>query len=417
MSEEVGLESWEDFELPKVPHIEGFLYLYELLSHVASSKQLFSHKLFVLLQLSRDINKTSFTRAEMEAMFPVYPKKIVSSILNSLINSNWFIREEGSLHYSLSKPGLLFIRFLPFLYKGNEMDEMAFQFAINQIFKAAESMNLDMESTEFLRDQALNGLQRCIDEIKASITSKNAERILETSKKMSDFLEVIKEFVNRLKELNDKKKLKGIPFTESDRSSITVLLQTKNEILELLNIRKKYLIEATILGESVFTKQDVERFLYKSNFSILSELIDPVGFAPSNAKWVDENDIVTSLNVFLSLKKKVKDRKISPLVKGYRSIELEQGEQPYLHRVEEEIGKALSESNEMPLDKVLLSQKTKVDGFMYLASLCFLDEKVLSNKYGVELFTLDITLQTDTYDNQLFSTLSKGIIKRRDNDD
>ncbi|WHX24929.1 hypothetical protein QNH47_12115 [Virgibacillus halodenitrificans] len=417
MTEEVGLNSWEDDELPKVPHTEGFLYLYELLSHVTSSKQLFSHKLFVLLQLSRDINKTLFTRAEMEAMFPLYPKKIINSILNSLINSNWFIREEGSLHYSLSKPGLLFIRFLPFMYKGDEMDEMAFQFALNQIFKAAESMDLDMESTEFLRDQAMNGLQRCMDEIKTSIISKNPERILETSKKMNDFLEVIKEFINRIKELNDKKKLKGIPFNESDRSSINILLATKREIIDLLDIRKKYLIEATILGESVFTRQDVDRFLYKSTFSVLGNLVDQVAFVPSNAKWVDENDIVTSLNVFLSLKKKVKDRKISPRVKGYRSIEQDQGEQPYLHRVENDIASVLSETSEIPLHTFLFSQKTKEDAFMYLASICFLDEKALSNQYGIDSLSLDISSQTETYDNQVFSTLSKGVIKRRDHNE
>jgi hypothetical protein len=415
--EEFGSCSWDEVELPEVPHTEGFLYLYELLSHVTSSKPLFPHKLFVLLQLSRDINKTSFTRVEIEAMFPLYSKKVINSIMNSLINSNWFIREEGSLHYSLSKPGLLFIRFLPFLYKGDEMDEMAFQFALNQIFQAAESMDLDMESTEFLRDQAMNGLQRCISEIKASIISKNPERIMETSKKMSDFLEVIKEFINRLKELNNKKKLKGIPFNESDRSSINILLATKREIIELLDIRKKYLIEATILGGNVFTKQDVDRFLYKSTFSLLSTLVDSVGFVPSNAKWVDENDIVTSLNVFLSLTKRIKERRISPRVKGYRSGEQDHSEQPYLHRVEEQITNVLSETTEIPLDAFLFSQNTKVDAFMYLASICFLDEKVLLNQNGVDSFALDISFQSDTYNNQVFSTLSKGVIKRRDHDE
>ncbi|MFC7394608.1 hypothetical protein [Scopulibacillus cellulosilyticus] len=417
MTEEVGLNSWEEVELPEVPHTEGFLYLYELLSHVTSSRQLFPHKLFVLLQLSRDINKTSFTRAEMEAMFPLYPKEVINSIFNSLINSNWFIREEGSLHYSLSKPGLLFIRFLPFLYKGDEMDEMAFQFALNQIFQAAESMDLDMESTEFLRDQAMNGLQRCMDEIKASIISKNSERISETSNKMCDFLKVIKEFIHRLKELNNKKKLKGIPLNETDRNSINILLATKQEILKFIDIKKKYIMESTILGENVFTKQDIERFLYTSSFSILGKLIDPVGYVPSNAKWVDENDIVTSLNVFLSLKKKIKDRKISPRVKGYRSEEQESGVQPYLHRVEEEIANALSETTEVPLHTILFTQKTKVDALMYLASLCFLDEKVLLNQNGVDSFSLDISLQTDTYNNQVFSALSKGVIKRRDHNE
>lgn len=54
---------------------------------------------------------------------------------------------------------------------------------------------------------------------------------------------------------------------------------------------------------------------------------------------------------------------------------------------------------------------------MYLASICFLDEKALSNQYGIDSLSLDISSQTETYDNQVFSTLSKGVIKRRDHNE
>lgn len=414
LTEDIHSEPLEFFELPEVPNKEGFSYLYELLSHVTSSRLLFSHKLFVLLNLSRDISKSSFTRGEMEAMFPQYPKKVFDSILNSLLSSNWFKREEGSLYYSLSKPGLLFIRFLPFLYKGNEMDEMAFQFALNQIFQVAETMDLDIEPIEFLRDQAINGLRRTTEEIKASLISKNPERILETSKKMSVFLKVIDEFLHRLKELNKKKSERKIPFNEADRNSISILQATKMEIIHLNNVRHEYLRNESIVGDSAFTIQDVERFLYKADFHSLSQLIDSAGFVPSNAKWVDENDIVRALNVFLLLKKNIKNRKISQKVKGYRDNKSGEVEEPFLNKVVASLNQMLSQTGEVSLHTFLFTQNSKVDGLMYLASLCFLEGKQMIEATP---FTLDISLEAENYHDELFTTLSKGVIKRRNKDE
>ncbi|PLR76551.1 hypothetical protein CU633_15280 [Bacillus sp. V3-13] len=404
-----------DYELPKVNFAEGFSYLFDLLSHLTGSRQLFIHKIYVLSEISRNISKSSFTRAEMEALFPQYPPKALNSILNSLMESQWFKREEGSLQYSISKAGLLFMRFLPFLYKGDEMDEMAFQLALNQIFQAADSMELDIQSTEFLRDQAINGLQRSIDEIKSSLVSKNSERIIETSKKMYQFLQVIDEFLLRLHELIDKKKKRQIPFNEADKQSITILLATKSKIIELLDVRKKYLMEEGILGESVFTRQDVERFLYKSPFHLLSTFADPAGYVPSNAKWVDENDIVTSLNVFLSRRKKIKSRKISDKVKKTQLYNFEAGEEPYLNKVEKSLDEALAEADKIDLDVFLFTRQSKEEVLMYLASLCFMEgQQIFSAENNSIGFELKISTDTLVFQDKILSTLSKGTINRRD---
>lgn len=46
-------------------------------------------------------------------------------------------------------------------------------------------------------------------------------------------------------------------------------------------------------------------------------------------------------------------------MKGYRSIEQDQGEQPYLHRVENDIASVLSETSEIPLHTFLFHRKQR----------------------------------------------------------
>lgn len=406
----------KETKMPNVELGEGFYYLYDLLSHLTSSKQLFVHKVFILLQLSSDINKSTFSKSEIEAMFPQYSLKDRHSILNSLLEGHWLLREEGTQCYSLSKPGLLFIRFLPFLYKGDKMDESSFQLALEQVFQVAETMNLDLKSIEYLRDQAIHSLQRSIDEIKSALISKNSERIYEVSKKMSEFLKVIDNFILRLKELNNKKRELNVQFTNSDKSSISILLSTKKQIIELLDVRKKYLMESSLLGDNVFTKQDVERFLYKQNFNTLSSFLDEekTVYVPSDTKWIDENDIVSALNTFLSLRKKIKNRNISQKVECYNLEKFDVGEEPYLIKVEDSLTKELTNKRILDLGEFLLNQKNKTDALMYLASICFLEGQHIFSGRNEELgnFFLDISKESEEYGNEILKKISKGKILR-----
>jgi hypothetical protein len=178
----------KELDLPDVDYAEGFSYLYVLLSHLTSNKSLFSHKIYVLMELSREINHGAFTKAYIEALFPQYPAKILDSIVNSLIEGTWLVREEGTLQYAISRPGLLAMRFFPFLYRGDEMDEMAFQNALNDMFNAAEQMNLSIQSLELLRDQAIHAIQRNIAEIQSALISRNTERIRDAREKMNVFI-------------------------------------------------------------------------------------------------------------------------------------------------------------------------------------------------------------------------------------
>jgi hypothetical protein len=395
---------------------EGFYYLYDLLSHLTSVRQLFVHKLNILLQLSGNIKKSTFSRSEIEAMFPQYFPKDLHSILNSLLDGRWLLREEGTQNYSLSKPGLLFIRFLPFLYKGDQMDEASFQLALEQIFQVAETMNLDIKSIEYLRDQAIHSLQRSIDEIKSALVSKNSQRICEVSKKMSEFLKVIDNFILRLKELNSKKRELNMQFTNSDKLSISILLSTKKQIIELLDARKKYLMETSLLGDNIFTKQDVERFLYKQDFCSLSALFDEeeIMYVPSNAKWIDENDIVSALNIFLSLRKKIKDRKISQKIEDCELEKFDVGEDPYLIKVEDSLTEEFTNKKNLDIGEFILNQNNKTDILMYLASICFLEgQHIFSQRNQVSAkFFLDISKESEEYENKILKKISKGKIVR-----
>jgi hypothetical protein len=349
-------------------------------------------------------------------MFPQYFPKDLHSILNSLLDGRWLLREEGTQNYSLSKPGLLFIRFLPFLYKGDQMDEASFQLALEQIFQVAETMNLDIKSIEYLRDQAIHSLQRSIDEIKSALVSKNSQRICEVSKKMSEFLKVIDNFILRLKELNSKKRELNMQFTNSDKLSISILLSTKKQIIELLDARKKYLMETSLLGDNIFTKQDVERFLYKQDFCSLSALFDEeeIMYVPSNAKWIDENDIVSALNIFLSLRKKIKDRKISQKIEDCELEKFDVGEDPYLIKVEDSLTEEFTNKKNLDIGEFILNQNNKTDILMYLASICFLEgQHIFSQRNQVSAkFFLDISKESEEYENKILKKISKGKIVR-----
>ncbi|MEC1748257.1 hypothetical protein [Schinkia azotoformans] len=72
-------------QLPNIEYISGFSYLFRLLSHLTSSRELFEHKVHVIMQLSSHLTSGNFSKADIEAMFAQYQKRQLDSIINSLI--------------------------------------------------------------------------------------------------------------------------------------------------------------------------------------------------------------------------------------------------------------------------------------------------------------------------------------------
>ncbi|ATF15796.1 hypothetical protein A616_28745 [Brevibacillus brevis X23] len=404
-----------EIDLPHIEEGEGYIYLYDLLSHLTSSKLLFPHKVQILLRLSRESNKGRFTKSEIEALFPAYPAKTLDSILNSLIDGFWLEREEGTLSYTFTKSGLLFARFMPFMYKGDELDEMAFQLALSQMFDAAEKMQLGLLSLELMRDQAVHAIQRHILKIRSALISKNEERIVEAQQKMDVFLQDIDDFIKRVRQLNQEKRKLQKDISERDRNALTFLLSLKGSIIELFDERKKHMEQSTAIGGGFFSKADLDRFLNVHSFESLQELIEGIAFVPSSAKWIDEDDIVTALNVFLSRKKLLREKVFSPRVFGSNENTTSSWESSYVHQVESALREYFHSNERVDLSQFLLPMHSKEKVFMSLATLCFLDERrSISLGKNVKSFSLEVESECDKWEDQILRVLSKGEIVRRD---
>jgi len=399
-------------------YAEGFAYLYTLLSHLTSSKLLFVHKLLVLMELSSQVARGSFTRAEMEAMFPQYAPRVMESIVHSLIDGTWLVREEGTLRYTLSKAGLLALRFFPFLYRGDEMEELAFQQALADIFQAAEQMQLHMRSLEMLRDQAIHAIQRNIAEIRSALISRNTERIREAREKMNQFIQNIEQLLGRLGQIAEwKRSTDGEEPDAKDKQALDVLLQLQEQIQELFTQQHKALSETLTVGSAQFTKADMDRFLYHQSFYQLAGYTEDIGYTPSNAKWVDEDDIVVALNVFLQRVKQIRKRTFSPRVYGRKEEAGLRAEPSYLDKVQASLRLALADRDKVPLADFVFQQQTKTDVLMYLAALCFMDGQLLYDNREGQAFTgfrLEVGKRAERYENQWFRILSAGDIVRKD---
>lgn len=404
--EVIALEEARLEQLPNVDYISGFSYLFQLLSHLTSSRELFEHKMHVIMQLSSHLTSGNFSKADIEAMFPQYHKRQLDSIINSLIDGGWLERQDGTLTYEFTNPGMLFSRFLPFLYKGDELDSMAFQLALKDMLEAAEHMNLGLTSLEFLRNQSIHAVMRNIEEIEAALVSKNEARIKETLHKTDKFLDNIGDFIKRFKDINQYKRKNKQELTEKDKESIQCLFDFEMKITMLFEYRKRALIQVASLGNGVFTKEDVDRFLYQTPFDQFALLLWNSHYTPSCSKWIDADGIVVALEEFLKLKRLRTSKKISPRV--YGKYETPKNFEPsYIEKALNHIRELLDKSEAIMLEDFLFQFDNQTDVFMYLSSINFLSEKSYSP------FELHSTVHTKEFDHEILRLLSEATLHRR----
>ncbi|WP_017754501.1 hypothetical protein [Calidifontibacillus oryziterrae] len=395
-------------KIPEIEYTKGFAYLFHLLSHLTSSKNLFEHKIHVIMELSRSSTSSTFSKADIESMIPQYPAKDLESIVTSLIDGGWLKREEGTLSYQFTNPGLLFTRFLPFLYQGDQLDDQSFQSALKDMMNAAEKMNLSLTSLEFMRDQAIHSVQRNIEEIKGALISKNEEKIYEARQKLDAFLQNIDDFLIRFKQINDFKRLNNMDITESDKNSIEFLLSLELKINELFDYRRQSLINSISMGNGIFTKKDIDRFIYQSSFKSLSNLLNNIVYTPSQAQWIDEDEIIEALGQFLNIVKPLNSsRNISKRVYGIRE-EQKSISASFLDKTNLVLENTFSENNLISLEKFLLQFDNKVDLFMHFAALCYLDSKKLLR------YQLQTIKKAKSLNNSILKTVSIATIERRE---
>jgi hypothetical protein len=394
-------------QLPDVEYIGGFSYLFQLMSHLTSSRESFDHKMHIIIQLSSHLSSGTFTRAEIEASFPQYPKKYLDSMITSLIDGGWLQRQEGTLVYQFSNSGMLFTRFLPFLYEGDKLDSMAFQHALKDLLDAAENMKLGINSLEFLRNQSIHAVMRNIDELNAALVSKNEARIKEALAKTDKFLENIGDFIKRFKDINDYKRTKQLEITEQDKSSIQCLFEFELKITSLFEHRKIALLQSVSMGNGVFTKEDVDRFLSKASFKKLSNMVENIHYAPAMARCIDEDGIITAFTEFIQLKKLRVSSNISKRVYG-KHEKPSSYEPSYIDKALEIIKQKLDKEDHILIEDILLSLPDKKDVFMYLASMNFLAGKSYSP------FSMMSTVHLKEFKDQILSHLSEATISRRD---
>ncbi|KZS44929.1 hypothetical protein AK95_03255 [Paenibacillus sp. LC231] len=401
-------------ELPDLGYAEGFDYLYQLLSHLTSSKQWFGHKVSLMVRLSRETQQSHVSRADIEAMFPQYTAKELDTILNSLIEGTWLVRQEGTLQYSLSKSGLLFLRFLPFLYRGDEMDEMSFQLAVTEILKVADLMGLSLSSMELLRDQILYSVRRHISELANALVSRNDERIRKLIHKISEFVGNIDELIKRMSDITNYKISKGLELTEADKHGIEILLTFHQRVMSLYDERKQYYLDHQVLGSAPFTKSDIDRLLSGSSFYQMTAWIDKGVFTPSGSSWFDENNLIESLQLFLQQRKHSRGRRISRKVSGGEEM-LENMfiESPYSEKLTTALIEEFKVKESLTLEQFLQPLSEKVEGFMYLAALCAMEnQKFLWRDSPFIGYTLDTKMHSLTLQEHLFHQLSDALIER-----
>ncbi|WP_281868847.1 hypothetical protein [Brevibacillus parabrevis] len=411
MEQEEALES----SLPELGYTEGFSYLFEPLSHLTSSRHLFGHKLSILIRLSRETHNSHFTRAEMGSLFPQYTTKDLDSLLNSLMDGSWLIRAEGTLTYSLSKSGLLFVRFLPFLYKGDEMDEMAFQMAVTDMLKAAEKMELGLPSLELLRDQIIYVVQRNISELAAALVSRNDERIRIMIHKISEFLRNVDDLIKRISDITKYKIQKGLELSETDKHGIEILLHLSSRVMNVYQERKQYYLDNQVIGSNLFTKSDIDRLLANTNFYQMAAWISGNVFTPSHSTWLDEYDLSTALDTFLQKVKHTRKRTIGPKVHGDKEpFENLFEEPPYSEKLKQALTEEFKTHQTIKMEHFLAPYKNKVDGLMFLAALCSLENQRhiwRDTSYGG--YHLQVEPTPLQLSNHVFSRLSTAIIERK----
>ncbi|MCP3808122.1 hypothetical protein NLX78_12865 [Paenibacillus sp. Lou8.1] len=409
-------EHISEYNLPELGYAEGFNYLYELLSHLTSSRQWFAHKISTMLRLSRETQQSHFTRTDIGIMLPQYTAKEMDIILNSLMEGSWLVRQEGTLQYSLSKSGLLFLRFLPFLYRGDEMDEMDFQLAVTEILNVAGIMGLDLPSLELLRDQILYSVQRSITELSAALISKNEERIRKLIYKISGFIGNIDDLIERIREINHYKLSKGIELTESDRYGIEMLCSFNTHVMSLYNELSPYYLKHQLLATALFTKNDIDRLLTKTSFYQLAAWISKGIYAPSCSSWLDEYDLAFALDLFLQKRIRRHKKKIGPKVVSQEEAFDTLFEEPtYSEKLKFSLSEKFKTTENITIEHFLKPYSNKVDGLMLLAALCAIENQTYFwNDSPYKGYTLDVKEDGLFLHEHPFYQLSNGLIERRE---
>lgn len=359
------------------------------------------------MQLSSSQMSGNFSKADMEAMFPHYTKKQLDSIINSLIDGGWLNRQDGTLTYRFSNSGMLFTRFLPFLYKGDELDSMAFQHALKDMLEAAEQMKLGLTSLEFLRNQSIHAIMRSIEEIEAALISKNEARIKDALQKTDKFLGNIGDFIKRFKEINQYKRKNNLDITEEDKNSIQSLLNFELKITSLFEYRKKALLQLASIGNGVFTKEDVDRYLYQASFDTLAKMLEDNHYTPSHTKWIDPDGIITAFEEFLNLKRLRSSRQISPRVYG-KYEDPKNIEPSYIEKTMDYLKDSLSEKSNLNLEEFLFQFHSQKEIFMFLASVNYLSNRPSSP------FEMHTSINTKTFNRKILKILSEAVIQRRE---
>lgn len=405
----------QEWDLPENDYAEGFSYLFDMLSHLTQSRRMFSHKLSILIGLSRETNTSQFTRAEIGSLFPQYDARVLDNIISTLIEGTWLNRIEGTLSYSLTRTGLLFLRLLPFLYHGDEMDETSFQMAMGEMLDAAGKMELGLPSLELMRDQFLYAVQRNTVELTAALISRNDERIRKTVYSIRAYLVNVDGLIKRISDITHYKQQKGLELNAADLHGIETLLSFNSKVMSVYGELSQYYLDHNFIGPQVFTKYDVDRLLSKTSFEVMSLWIGGNLATPSRSSWMEEEDLIMSLETFLQKSRTRKKSRITPKLKvPTESIQHLFGV-PYSEKLTDALSEYFRTNSTLTLEGFLTPYTEKVDGLMFLAALSSLEHKEYLWKNSLYAgYHLQAEPQWMSPENHLFSLLSRAEIHRKE---